>query len=529
MAAGGTPGTVSTGLFSSPLRQRPMDPPPLSVPRAADGFRAYAPEVDERVLEVFARAEDPGDWRQLHALWLGRVASEAGQAEAATPEAELWRQSRSRRSATADEVLSGPSTVTFIKELFNTFFRDDLYGRHRPVAKVILSGGAVDERAFGLSEVLKAALSFSLDQDWYGYSDSRGRLACREAVARLENQRLGLTVYDEANVALTLGGTFSVNALADFILGSRRATLAPALAAIPNYPPLVQAVARRAPVSLAAVPCRDGVVSLRPLIDQLRPETPLVLLQTVNNPTGGAVDEDELAELIRKASPQTMILLDECHECVGELPWRSPLRASANVVRIASVSKSWAAPGFKAGWIVGDAAVIAEYYEFASTTYGGPPSLLYLFIEVMARLERWLLEGLDCPGPSEFMEFEPHLGLTPSRLETAYSVYRGDRRGAEAGLLALRDVSVGLMQDLGAEVMVPRFSVNAAVRFPGWRDSYVCYRDILAQTGVSFLPGILTFCFSGAIMRMTTARTAPDLRDAADRLAGLRFPQPAAV
>ena len=524
---------AEASLFGSEIRPRefPNHPshfteyghldPAVCHGRTGSRLGGYLPAVDERMIEVYRRAENPYDWRQLHDIWLGRVACEARSGGAERSDLiELWRSSRPLRSVGQQEILSSPATVRLIKELFNTFFRDELYGSRRARAEVILSSGAIDEQAFGLSEVLKDCLRYALTRDWYGYSDSRGRLASRQAIAALENQRLGVARYDHANVALTLGGTFTVNAIADFLLSDRSKNDAPALVAIPNYPPLVQSIARRSSLNLVPLPCINGVVSLTPLIDQLRRDTPLVFLQTVNNPTGGAVDETDLAALINRASPHTTVVLDECHECLGMIEHRTSMRAAANVVRISSLSKSWAAPGMKVGWIVADATFIADYYEFASTSYGGPPSFFCLLVETLARMERWMLAGVTEVGSAEHAEFEPAYGLAAGRLCEAYAVYRADRRNVERRLFELRERSVDLLLCVEADVLPPQHSINATLAFSEWSDSYVCFRDLLHGTGVSFLPGILTFCFSGPVMRMTTARPWADLEQAARRLAG---------
>jgi aspartate/methionine/tyrosine aminotransferase len=387
----------------------------------------------------------------------------------------------------------------------------------RSQAEVILSSGSADEAVFGLPEPLKACIAFAMSRDWYGYSDSRGRLACREAVAAYENARISGQRYTAANVAITLGGTSSVHAIADLLLRSGRSQ-EPALCAIPNYPPLVEAIASRGPTRLVPLVCTDGVVKLGPLLAALRPTTPLVLLQTVANPTGGVVDEADLEVLIRTAPPSATILLDECHEFIGTFDRRSPMRARANVIRVSSLSKSWSAPGLKVGWLLGDEAFVADYYEYASTAYGGPPSFFFTLVEVLARMERWLIEGIEIPRIRELKEFEPHYGLTEAALASAYSVYCADRMQRERDLIDLRSAVLGQLAQAGLEVMIPRASINMTVSFSSWKDSYVCFRDILRETGVSLLPSVLTFGFAGPNMRLTTARSWTQLQEGIRRL-----------
>ncbi|MGY0057701.1 pyridoxal phosphate-dependent aminotransferase [Streptomyces sp. LZ34] len=511
-------------LFDSVLAPRPSHASQDAIETAARAPRpggihdTFVTRVDERVLDVFARAREPDNPLELRDLWLGRVEQELGGTARHPALAERWRDSRRLRSVQPDEVLGSRATVRFVKELFNWYFRDDLYGDLRYSARHILSSGAVDEERWGLPQSLKECIRYALDRDWYGYSDSRGRYPAREAIAAYENARVGGLRYGPEHVAMTMGGTFAVSTLADFVLHGGSPSASPALCAIPNYPPLVETVARRHGVRLVPLPSENGRTSLEPLIAALTPDTPLVLLQTVGNPTGAAVTEEGLARLIRAASPSTVIVLDECHEWLGAYEERSAARGASNVVRVSSLSKTWSAPGLKAGWFLADPAFIAEYYEYASSSFGGPPSFFYTVVEVLARMERWFITGVEEPGPPELKEFEASYALDLDRLAHAYRGYRTERLQRTGDLTTLRDAATVRLAETSARVLPPRFSINTTVEFPGWDDSYRCFRDILRETGVSVFPGILTFCFSGAVMRVTTSRPWEELSPAIDRL-----------
>lgn len=478
----------------------------------------FSPVVDDRLLAVYERARDPSDPLELRDLYLGRVEHEFGGRRHEL--AQRWTSARVRRSVSEEDVLCSRATIRFVKELFNWFFRDDLYGELRSDSHLILSSGSVDEQEFGLPNVLKECVRYALARDWYGYSDSRGRLPAREALAAYESERSGIA-YDERNVALTLGGTFAISALADF-LALECGVTGHALCAIPNYPPLAESLARRMDVRLVPLTFEDGRTSLGPLIDACGPDTSVILLQTVTNPTGTAVDEAELERLVHVASPSTFILLDECHECLGPLPAVTTARAAPNVVRVSSISKTWSAPGLKIGWIVADGDFVSRYYEYASTTFGGPPSFFYTFVEVMARMERWILEGIESPSAAELAEFEPSYGLTLDAAGRAYASYRHERLARGAALIALRETAVrGLAAEVGT-VMRPSYSINLAVELEGEQDSYLCFRRLLHDTGVAVFPAILTFCLGGAAVRVTTARAREDIDRAIGLLAGNR-------
>ncbi|AOP47515.1 pyridoxal phosphate-dependent aminotransferase [Streptomyces lydicus] len=510
-------------LFPHPLRERCFSIPAEAAESAAaaqlldDDGGCFLPGVDERMLDVYNRAADPGDPFELCRLWVGRVDAESG-AHAARPRlAEQWRATRVRRSTTAEEVLTSRATVRFVKELFNFYFRDDLYGDLRSDDHLMLSGGAVDEEEWGLPEVLKECIRYALERDWYGYSDSCGRLQAREAVAAYESARIPGAPYEAGNIALTMGGTVAVSTMADFLTSRSGPRTAPALCATPNYPPLVESIACRTDTRLVPLPTQDGRMSVEPLLAALSPDTPLVMLQTAANPTGAGVAEADLVRLLNALSPSTLILLDECHEWLGPVNALSPARAARNVVRISSLSKHWSAPGIKAGWITADSDLIAEYYEYASTHFGGPPSFFYTLIEVLARMERWRVTGLRAVGAEQVREFEASYGLTPERLQAAYTNYATEREARERSLLTLRDATHARLSEF-ATVLKPRYSINTALTLPGWDDSYRCFRDLLRETGVSTYPGILNFCFSGGTVRVTSARSWRDLDTAVGRL-----------
>lgn len=477
------------------------------------------PGPDERLLEVYARAENPNDPIELRDLYLGRVECELGPDSNRPELAERWRGSRARRTVGPDEVLSSRATVRFVKELFNFYFRDDVYGELRSQVEVVLSSGSVDEECWGLPTALKDCIRYALGRDWYGYSDSRGREPAREAVAAYEAARLPDAKYTADNVALTMGATLAINTLADFILLEVNRSGGTSLCGIPNYPPLVESVARRGPVSLVPLPCTaDGRTSLRPLIDALRPDTPIVLLQTAANPTGALICEEELELLIRSASPDTLIILDECHEWLGDPIVASSARAATNVIRVSSLSKNWSAPGIKVGWIVADAAFIDRYYEYASTSFGGPPSFFYTLVEVLARMERWLVTGETELTGAHCREFESTYGLRLPDLQRAYDGYRLERAAREHSLARSRQAYVNGMRMPGVALLPPRYSINLAASFDGEDDSYVCFRRVLRETGVSLFPGLLLFSLSGASVRLTTSRRWDDYAVALPRL-----------
>jgi aspartate/methionine/tyrosine aminotransferase len=476
----------------------------------------YTPGIDERMLEVFCKAENPEDPIEILNLFLGRVEAELGQKQIRPELATLWNKAKFRRNITVEELLSSNVTIGFIKELFNFYFRDDLYGRLESDKNIILSSGAVCEDLWGLPEIMKECLRFALNKNWYGYSDSRGRESSRIAIADYENIRMGTQIYDVNNVVITMGATFAINSLADFILTNSQGS--EVLCGIPNYPPLVKAIALRHNVKLVPIQT-DGVVSsIRNIIDALKPDTPMVMIQTVLNPNGTLVNENEIKELISKASPNTMIILDECHELLGPKISYCKERAAENVIRISSLSKKWAVPGLKIGWFIANKNFIKKFYEFASTTYGGPPSFYFTLLEFLARMESWLLNDVEELTPADVDLFNADYKVKLNTLQKAYATYKDHRIARREELYNLKGICLNYLANTKAQFIMPNYSINIGLEYGGHKDSYGCFRELLHQKSVSFYPGILNFCMSGSLLRMTFTRPVEEIKESLQRL-----------
>lgn len=490
-------------------------PDRMTTPRPATSA-CLSTEVDEGLLEVFARANRPDDPMELLTLYLARVEHDLGH-DCARPElADHWRESRRRREVSSIDVLQNQATPVFIKELFNFFFRDDLYGRLEREDNILLSTGSVEEERFGLPSALRACVHYALERGWYGYSDSLGRDATRSAIAEMENAREGRTNYDATNVAVTFGGTAAVGSLVELLARrNRNRRSGTAVVGLPNYPPLVRSIGQRFPTELVPLACEGQRTPLRPLLDAIRTDTPLVFIQTVTNPTGARVDVNELDRLLRTVTDSTVVILDDSHDCLG--PRAEGLRSlHPNLVRVRSLSKSHGAPGLKVGWILAHEEIVSEFYELASTAYGSPPSLFYLLTEVLARFELWEIRDLMEPGPhelAELAEYEP----CARDLVNAYASYRIEREARERELLALRNFTVDRAHSFSEQVFAPLCSFNVTFAPGSAGPDYLLFRRLLRRERVAFYPGILAYCLDGAWLRASPGVQKNDLVSAMDR------------
>lgn len=513
---------VYAGMRSRPVPARRdlfADLKPVSTPVAASHKADLATTACTTPKELLISPTD--EIEQLIGDWIGEMSAEAAvQRFVESVNGRLPRNAARPGCPEADGAGSCRTPLPeFYKRLFDFYFRDDLYGVWNASSPVILSSGSFDEAVFGLPASLKDCIRYALDQNWYGYSDSRGRMSARTALAGLETARSHArrTVSPE-EIVVTLGGTASIGSvvefLADHIDGDNVA-----VCGTPNYPPIVAAVARKFPVQLTPLALRDDGICIDLLIDEVRRVRPrLVLLQTVVNPWGRRIDEDAVEAIIEAAPADGWVILDECHDVFGPLPAMTAHRGRPNVISVRSLSKRWAAPGLKAGWIVASQDFTESFYAHASTTYGGPSSLLYLLLEMFGRFESAMLSGLSGQlEPSCKVMTSEFASMPAERLLHGFADYSAGTVAFDQRVRSSRAMVETVLGAAGVEVFTPEYSNNVLVRI-GEEPSYVLYRRLVAGVGVSVYPSILALAGAPGMIRLSPCIDEPELLDGLSRL-----------
>lgn len=99
-------------------------------------------------------------------------------------------------------------------------------------------------------------------------------------------------------------------------------------------------------------------------------QTRLVVLNTPHNPTGRCFDASQLSAVVRlvEASPRAHLLVDEVYRGVG-MDAPSAVSLSDRVLVTNAVSKRWALPGLRLGWVASRSEALASclpYHEYAT-------------------------------------------------------------------------------------------------------------------------------------------------------------------
>lgn len=210
-----------------------------------------------------------------------------------------------------------------------------------------------------IKEAAKAALDVSLT--YILYSDSRGLLELREAIARKLNDENSLDVDPGDQVIVTAGTHEALSAvlLATVGPGDEVVLIEPSWVAYKGMVGLTGATARFAAL-------RDGRLDGEALRAAITPATKAIVFNNPNNPTGTVFSRKELeviAAVAREAD--LLVIVDEIYEyflydgsehvSIGSLPGMAD-----RTVTINGLSKAYAMTGWRVGYAAGPPAVMAN-------------------------------------------------------------------------------------------------------------------------------------------------------------------------
>ena len=219
------------------------------------------------------------------------------------------------------------------------------------------------EPDFGTLEAAKLAAHEAIDQDFSKYTPVPGIAELRRALC--ERYRIDYGVeYKESEVIFSAGGKQALfnTALALFSAGDEVITHAP------YWPTLSEQVklAEATPV-IVRTSAEDGfAIHARAILDAVTPKTRGILINSPCNPTGALITEDALAAIAQEAARRGIwIVLDLCYEKLIYDPAPHNLPAVLHKycrdlsVICGSASKAYAMTGWRCGWAIAPAAVVA--------------------------------------------------------------------------------------------------------------------------------------------------------------------------
>jgi aspartate aminotransferase len=219
------------------------------------------------------------------------------------------------------------------------------------------------EPDFGTPDFINAAAKQAIDQHFSKYTPVGGTADLKRAIATRYQTDYGVQ-YQENQVIACAGGKQALfnTALALFGPGDEVIVHAPYWPTLPEQVKLAEAT----PVVVQTSAADGFAITARSVLAAVTPRTRGIIINSPCNPTGALISEQDLATIAQETSRQGIwIVLDLCYEKLiydstpHNLPAVLQKHSPELSVICGSASKAYAMTGWRCGWSIGPAAVIA--------------------------------------------------------------------------------------------------------------------------------------------------------------------------
>ncbi len=246
--------------------------------------------------------------------------------------------------------------------------------RREGVDVVDFSAGEPD---FPTPENVKRAAIRALDENFTKYTPVSGTVELKQAICD-HHKRLYGTSYTLKECIATMGGKHAIFNLTQALLDPGDEVVIP----VPYW------VTFKDVVNYAGGKCvfaeteeQEGFALKASTVERaITPKTRMIILNSPSNPSGAVFDRVELERIFRLAKDRGIwILADECYErflyssepfSLASLPG-----AKDTVVVAGSLSKTYAMTGWRMGFVLGPAAVVAGINKLQSHATSNPNSI----------------------------------------------------------------------------------------------------------------------------------------------------------
>ncbi|HEX7088205.1 MAG TPA: pyridoxal phosphate-dependent aminotransferase [Vicinamibacterales bacterium] len=219
------------------------------------------------------------------------------------------------------------------------------------------------EPDFPTPDHVKAAAHAAIDANFTKYTPAAGTAELKKAICARYKQDYGVD-YGPSEVIVTAGGKQALYNVAVALFGAGDEVITHA----PCWPTLLEQVklADATPV-VVNTRAEDGfAITAQALLDAITPATKAILINSPCNPTGALMTEAELNKLVDGIGDRPIfVILDLCYEQLiyepvpHNLPKILAERMRDRAILCGSASKSYAMTGWRCGWALGPASVIA--------------------------------------------------------------------------------------------------------------------------------------------------------------------------
>lgn len=230
------------------------------------------------------------------------------------------------------------------------------------------------------------------------YAPGTGLVELREAVSRFRQRHYGQEYDPASQVLITTGATEAIAAsiLALVSPGDEVLTFEPFY---DSYAAMIALAG--ATQTFVPLPAPSFVPSVADVEAALTERTRMVIINTPHNPTGVVWDRDTLAAITEVCARHGVwVLTDEVYEQLvyegSHVPVASAASRPENVITISSAGKTYSLTGWKIGWVLASAEVIAAVRSVKQfLTYSSGPAYQHAIAQALDEGDGFLVEQQD--------------------------------------------------------------------------------------------------------------------------------------
>jgi len=233
--------------------------------------------------------------------------------------------------------------------------------RQRGIDVVEFGAGEPD---FDTPAHIKAAAHAAIDAGFTKYTPAAGTAELKKAVADQYRRLYGIE-YSPAEVIVTAGGKQALFNVAEVLFNKGNEVITH----VPGWPTITEQIklADAEPVVVRTYPEDGFALNADAFLHALTPSTKAIVINSPCNPTGALMSEAEMTRLVDEIENQGIwVILDLCYEQLiyepvpHNLPKVLTDRMRARTILTGSASKTYAMTGWRCGWALGPAEVIAQ-------------------------------------------------------------------------------------------------------------------------------------------------------------------------
>jgi len=219
----------------------------------------------------------------------------------------------------------------------------------------------------------------ALNHNFTRYTPPSGIVELKRAICDRYRADYGVE-YKESEVIVTAGGKQALSNAALSLFGPGDEVITHT----PHWPTLTEQVklADATPVLVRTYADEGFAIRSSAILDRVTARTRGIIINSPSNPTGALISEDELAALADVAARQGIwVVLDLCYEKLiyddvrHNLPRVLASKCRDLAVLCGSASKAYAMTGWRCGWAIGPAPVIAACGALQSHTTSNVTSI----------------------------------------------------------------------------------------------------------------------------------------------------------